>query len=87
VTIDAALAEVVEAAVGRALERRRPDRIALTVPEAAEALGCGADLVRRLVDAGELPTVPTGTRRVLIPVDALRRFANGEPTSARLRAV
>lgn len=52
------------------------ERVALTVTEAAEALGVHPDTVRRLITDGRLPTVPTGTRRQLVPVDALRAFAN-----------
>lgn len=63
------------------------ERIAYSVPETAKSLGCSPDIVRRLVDEGALPVVPTGTRRVLIPVDAIRRFANSQPTDTRLRAV
>lgn len=48
-------------------------RLALTVPEVAETLGCSEWLVRRGVKRGLLPVVhpELAGRRVLIPASAL----------------
>lgn len=54
-------------------------KLAYSVPEAAEVLGCGTSRIREAVAAGELPVVPkaiAGTR-ILIPVDALEAHIAG----------
>jgi excisionase family DNA binding protein len=52
-------------------------RLAYTVAEAAEAVGCGPDLIRRWVREQRLPKVPH-THTVLIPVAALEAFVAGD---------
>ena len=46
-------------------------KLALTIPEAAIALGISNGMVRKLARTGALPTVHLG-RSVRVPVDALR---------------
>jgi excisionase family DNA binding protein len=54
----------------------------LSVQEAAWALGVSAPVVRRLIRAGDLPTVPhLGDRLVRIPTKAVEAFANGQAAS------
>ena len=48
-------------------------RLALTVPEVAEALGIGLTLTRKLVASGELPSRRIG-RTVRVPVVALEEY-------------
>lgn len=71
--VRAELVTVLRAELAAALDR--PERIACTIPEAAESLGVGEDLVAQAVKAGDLPLVPIGRRRHVIPVEALRHFA------------
>lgn len=61
------------------------DRLALSVQEAADALGVGRSVVYRMIDAGELTAVvlPTMTSK-RIPMWSLRQLV-GEP--AGLEAV
>ena len=46
----------------------RPGYALMSVPDVARILGCDADVVHRMVDAGELPGVPVGARMKLDPV-------------------
>jgi excisionase family DNA binding protein len=48
----------------------RPCRLALSMSEAAEALGIGRSMIYQLASSGELPSIHIGKRR-LIPVHAL----------------
>lgn len=85
-SIEDQIIDLVRAAIDQALaERTEPERLALTVPEAARSIGCGPDLIRRLVKEGHLPTIPTGTRRVLIPVSALRSYVDSAATNPNQR--
>lgn len=47
--------------------------LSISVAEAAEALGIGETLTRELIERGELPAVRVA-RRVIVPVDGLRRY-------------
>jgi excisionase family DNA binding protein len=47
--------------------------LALSVAEAAEALGLGETLTRELIARGALPAVRVG-KRVLVPADKLRAY-------------
>ncbi|MEM7342394.1 MAG: helix-turn-helix domain-containing protein [Actinomycetota bacterium] len=51
------------------------ERLALSVPEAAELLGISRSAAYSCVRSGELPALKMG-RRVLIPVAALRRLVD-----------
>jgi len=55
---------------------RTTPRVALS--EAAQTLGCSEKWIRHLVGDGLLPKVPHMGRRVLIPVAAIEKFANGQ---------
>jgi len=57
-----------------------PERIVLTVEEAAERLGVGRTLLYALVCSGDIESIAIGRLR-RIPLDALDEFVN------RLRAV
>ncbi|WP_292333274.1 helix-turn-helix domain-containing protein [Mesorhizobium sp.] len=50
-----------------------PEKLAYSVPGAAEALSLSVDYVWKLVAMGELPSVKIGKRR-LIEADKLRAF-------------
>ncbi|WP_415927066.1 helix-turn-helix domain-containing protein [Mesorhizobium argentiipisi] len=50
-----------------------PEKLAYSVPGAAEALSLSVDYVWKLVAMGELPSVKIGRRR-LIEADKLRAF-------------
>lgn len=45
-----------------------------SIPEAADALGISSWLAYRLVSTGELPSVPMGPRRRVVPKTALDMF-------------
>lgn len=82
-SVDAAIAEQVAAAVNAALapvlelvERAtsdEPRRLTYTVAEAAVALGVSEASVRRWVDGGALPRLP-GISKPLIPRAAVEAF-------------
>lgn len=63
-----------------------PERVALSVEEAAEAAGLGRTLMFQLIGRGEIRSFKCGRRR-LVPVDALRewvqRQAGGEGGTGR----
>lgn len=52
------------------------DRLTCTPSEAADRLGCSAEVVRRMVNEGVLPCLPRRGARslILIPVVALERY-------------
>jgi excisionase family DNA binding protein len=58
-------------------ERGLP-RLTVTVPEAAEILGCSKTHLYALVARGEIPTVPHMGRRRLIPRTAIDRLLEPE---------
>lgn len=71
-----------------------PDRLTLTVPEAAARLGISVRTVYEWAAAGRLPSVHVG-HRVLVPVAALETWvadhtrggeAPAEPSGARMAA-
>lgn len=49
------------------------ERLALSIAEAAEALGCSQGHIRNLIARGELKSFKAG-RRVLIRVDVLKEW-------------
>ena len=61
------------------------DRLALSVAEAAQEIGCSPKLIRDLITRNEIPHVRLG-RRVVLPRELLREWlerrasANGEVT-------
>lgn len=56
---------------------RPPDRIAYSVAEVAEMIGASPDLVRGLIDRGELVARRIG-RRVVIPASEVTRLLGPE---------
>lgn len=54
----------------------KPPRMALTIKEAAEAMGISAGHVRNRIKRGDLRTVKIG-RRVLITTEALKLWLEG----------
>jgi excisionase family DNA binding protein len=48
-------------------------RTALTLPEAADTLGIGLELLRELLESGKLASIYIGHRRV-VPVVAIHRY-------------
>ena len=52
------------------------EQVAVSPIEAAKALGIGEALVRELIEKGDLPSVKAG-RRVLVPVDGIKRYISG----------
>lgn len=73
--------EAAERGAERALAAQRERRVAYTVAEAAAALGCSPDTIRRLIGQGHLSLVPHMGRRQLIPVAALEAFAISATTT------
>ena len=57
-----------------------PERLTLTVEEAAATLGISRAFAYEAVRRGEIPSIRIG-RRVLVPRVALDRLVGGEPTS------
>jgi excisionase family DNA binding protein len=55
----------------------------LTVAEAARRIGVSAKIVQTLVDHGQLPTLPVGTRR-RIPASAVEAYVEAANRSAEL---
>ncbi|NLN84455.1 MAG: helix-turn-helix domain-containing protein [Firmicutes bacterium] len=49
------------------------NKLALSIPQAADALGLSETFTRQLVYSGELPAVKVG-RRWIVPVNALDRW-------------
>jgi excisionase family DNA binding protein len=54
------------------------DRLAYTVPEAAELTGLSTDRIYELCRQGLFPHRRVGERQVLIPKRGLERWINGE---------
>lgn len=52
------------------------ERLTYTAAEAAEALGVHPDTIRSMVRDGRLPTIDTGTKRVIIPRWAIDELVN-----------
>lgn len=55
-------------------------KLAYSVREAAEQLGCSTWSIYRAVSNGEIPVVPFVGRRVLIPAAALERVVDQTAT-------
>lgn len=41
----------------------------MSVPQAAEVLGIGADKLHEMIDEGEIPAIPVGERSKVDPID------------------
>ena len=54
-----------------------PEKLAVTVPEAAGMLGIGRDAAYAAVKRGQIPSYWVG-RKILVPLDRLRAVINGE---------
>lgn len=52
-------------------------RLAFSIPETAESIGCSVPHVWRLIAAGKLRSTKAG-RRTIVPASALRAFVEGE---------
>lgn len=55
----------------------------ITIAEAARRIGVSAKIVQTLVDHGQLPTVPVGTRR-RIPAKAVEVYVTAADDAAAL---
>ena len=64
----------------RSLHKDR-EPLTWTVPEAAEQMGVGPELIRRGVATGQIPSISLGNR-TLIPRAALRNRVNGSTQEA-----
>ena len=60
---------------------KEPEPLTWTVPEAAQQMGVGPELVRRGIANGELPSISLGNR-TLVPRAALRNLVNGSTQEA-----
>ena len=82
-TLEAAISDAVRSAVLEAMELHQTaagiQREALSISEAADAVGVSPETMRRLVDSGEVPARRTanGGGRVLIPLQGLRQWLAG----------
>ena len=59
---------------------------AISVEEAARRLGVGRNLAYEMARTGKLPVLRFGTRRLLVPVEALQemlRERSSQPSKAR----
>lgn len=56
----------------------RVEKLALDIPEAAQALGISRATAYSLVREGKLPAIRISERRVIIPKVALERLLAGE---------
>lgn len=52
-------------------------RLAFSIPETAESIGCSVPHVWRLIAKGKLRSTKAG-RRTIVPASALRAFVEGE---------
>ncbi|MEL7566409.1 MAG: helix-turn-helix domain-containing protein [Dehalobacterium sp.] len=50
------------------------EKIAISVPEVAKALGISRNLAYCLIREGKLPALKLGERRLVVPVKALEEF-------------
>lgn len=64
---------LLEGPLGPSATRRGIERLALSLDETAEALGLSRRKLQQLIAAKELPVTRIG-RRVVVPVDALRKW-------------
>ena len=58
-------------------EKPEPERLAVSVPEAAAMLGVGRTKAYEAIRTGELPSVRLG-KRVLVPLAQLRAMLSGD---------
>ena len=58
------------------------EKLTLSVPEAAEALGVSRAQAYIMVNSGELPSIRVGRRR-LVPLDKLRLWIDGREEGER----
>lgn len=58
-----------------------PERMALTVKEAAELLGIGRNLMYTIINRADFPSFVVGSRR-LIPTDGLREWVRKQAEGA-----
>ncbi len=58
-----------------AVDRKPVERLALSPDEVAPLLGVDPSTVRTMCRKGILPTLNTGTKRILIPVGPLHEWA------------
>lgn len=65
---------------------RKPDRIAYSLEEVAEATGLSRSLVYGLAAKGELPTCAVGRRKVVLAAD-LERFLDERRQSSDSESV
>lgn len=93
--LDQALAAVLDPLVDAAVRRiaheleasmRHIKPLAVPSAEAGRLLGVSETTVRRLIRAGELPTIPHVGDRVLVPVASLEAWVEQAATSARSHA-
>ena len=68
---DAQLDAIAAAVAGKLATQTRSDRAAYTIAEAADALGCSVETIRRRVRAGILPTLPMSGSIKRIPAKAI----------------
>src|SRR5262249_30029477 len=61
-----------------------PERVALSVPEAAQAAGLSKSAFWPLVMSGQVPSFQCGRRR-LVPVESLRRWVEAQVATKPLR--
>ena len=52
---------------------KRSERMGITIPAAASALGISRTLAYQLARSGELPTVRLGVRRLVVPLELLKK--------------
>lgn len=48
--------------------------MAVSLPEAARLLGISKSLAYKLAETGEIPTIPLGERRKIVPMAALEKI-------------
>jgi excisionase family DNA binding protein len=53
--------------------QKKIDRLAVSIPEAAEAIGVCRAQGYKMVNSGELPSIDVG-RRKLVPVEGLKQY-------------
>lgn len=51
-----------------------PKPLAVSLPEAARLLGISKSLAYKLAQTGEIPTIPMGERRKIVPMVALEKL-------------
>ena len=54
------------------------DKLTVSVPEAAKALGIGRNLAYTMAAEGQLPVIRCGAKRLVVPVVALNKLLRAE---------